>query len=1181
MLINGKDDGGFSHGEGKSAEQVRFFSTEKNADFHQRSVPVVEFGSRHLKRARFLSDSDDPVREALVDRRGLARGDLLEESNGDLGGISESSSGVTNGFRSRSAGMKVAGPIHASDYLQNGVKNKTASEQKSRTHEDEKRGFFKHGNINGDAGCMTHPMEEDADDTTSTSGDEGLFVIQVRSPTSKQLLHSRKHSNDQEELQSCNGQARSKTAELHDSPHSDNDERSDRLVKIQAPSMRSKDVNGLNDDRESDRSRRHRSDAHYMEHADANEYHNNGSIDGSNQLLSGVSRNFIKRDEATDIEGLVIEQVGHSAPQVHEFIPSDMENSAKVIQEASAVGVSDAGREEEAEIRNVYVRKRKQSTPADKATVPSQDHGSSQSEDLVGERVVKHYVRRPHRQTDSHSPADRNKKPSEHAMTSSSNLGGKEPVDSLQVEHHTDTSVTVEAEGNLNVFQRRSKMNHLSQAEHHVGDVSTPIADSAGVESEENLNVFRRRSKMNNVLETEHHTEISARSETEGNLHVFQRRSKIHHTPQAENDADVSMPKADVARVESEGKLNVFHRRSIKNQLPEAEHHTDTSASIEKEVNLNVFQRRSKMNHLSQPGHHVDVSPPKADVARVESEGNLNVFRRRSKTNKLPELEPEVDADVSDRVETEGNLNVFQRRSKINPSPKEPSRNEVVGVQKGVNEKHIPAGYVRADHQPNWLPEGWTLEIREGNTTAKPRDKYYHHNTSGRIFRSKNEVLQFLVDGGVGGSQVVSGGSGMKVQSQNERRPPVPIADAGAPGLNGGAADSSPLLSSGNGIQLANGSPVSTVKSASDQEDKENRGKLIFRLKRKQPDSEGGKGRSKRPMYEVVHGEKASSSMSTPTNQEKLTTGERTGQDVPSTPGSVQMPLQRISSMTESLSPNVVSGSMPVKAQVEKHIPLEKPSFTSPRSLVQVTSSRGVPDSKSLEHSTMSNWGIKYNPLQHPSQHLELLQQEPYTALGIPATARYSGLQQMASYSANHTHVFLDPVDNTLPLSWQYPFTSQASTSVTASLPTLGPFPSTSTPSAPKTFSSTVPTPLFENGPGVPSLNLNATATMFPCSESGVDSRTKDSASNAKLADGGPQVHKALKAPKPLTKSDHTKLFLDLGRRLCLAGIEHKSRVPESIGTLKPPLDPQIPVTNLEGKEQPLRTDPGCSGVGR
>lgn len=278
-------------------------------------------------------------------------------------------------------------------------------------------------------------------------------------------------------------------------------------------------------------------------------------------------------------------------------------------------------------------------------------------------------------------------------------------------------------------------------------------------------------------------------------------------------------------------------------------------------------------------------------------------------------------------------------------------------------------------------------------------------------------------------------------------------------------------------------------------------------------------------MYEVVHVEKASSSStSTPTKQEKKLA---TGQAVPPTPDSLQTHIERIS---ESLSPNVVSGSMSVKkAQVEKHIPLEEPSLVVMPAVVEQQPTALKPG---LENpTTTSNWGIKhFNPLQR--------QQEPYTALGIPATARSSGLQHMASYSANHTHVFLDPVTNTIPLSWQYPFTGHTTTVTTSSVPTLGPFPSVVTPSNPKP--TTVPVLVFEHFP------LNATATIVPCSEPGVDSRKRDSAgNNTKVAEGGPS--KAPSAPKSLTKEENTKLLVGLARRLCLAGLEQTKK---NLGTL-------------------------------
>ena len=787
MLIKGEDAGGLSLEEGKSTEQVRFFSKELcGADFNEGAVTMVEFGSRPVKRARLLSDTNDPVKEVQVssfDNSGLTQGDLLEESNGNVGGmsqtrqgdgpVSESNSVVTNGFRTRNAEMKVVGAIYANEHLQNGVNTKTISKQKPGAE-----------NIHRNAERKTHLMLEDADDTTITSGDEGLFVIQARTPTIKQLRHG-------DELHSCYGEAGSKTAELHDSPHNpdilvhghedgrivgcyphisfevedlqnrkldaeklessvplanvefvaaDNSRHSDdRFVKIKSPNLIGKDVNGIIDDQLDGLPRRRR-DTQYTERADANEHHNNGSIDGSNQMYSGLSRIAIKEVETTDKEGLVTEQVEHSTPQVLEFVSSHMENSAKVIQEASAVGLSDTRLEEEAgvnssEVLNVYVRKRKRSTPADIETtvdsVPLKEYDSSQLEDVEGERVIKHYVRRPHRQVDSHSPADMTQILS---VTTSSSNAGKEAVNSPLAEHHTDVSVRVESEGKINVFQRRSKMNQMSWAESHA-DVSPSKTDVPRVDSEGNLNVFHRRSKMNQLHGAEHHAEISDRVESEGNLNVFQRRSRVNHSTQAEHRADVSTPKADVARVESEseGNLHVFQRRSKKNQLPEAEQHIDTSARVEIEGTSNVFQRRSKMNHMSE--HHGDVFQPK-----VESEGTLNVFQRRTKKNQLPKARHH--ADVCARVETEGKLNVFQRRSKKNLSQKEvgnesekqggkkssrvtqlSSRNGIIGVQNEVTEN--TPGYVRADHQPNWLPEGWTLEIREGKTTAYPRDKVF------------------------------------------------------------------------------------------------------------------------------------------------------------------------------------------------------------------------------------------------------------------------------------------------------------------------------------------------------------------------------------------------------------------------------------------------------------------------
>ncbi|KAJ7521345.1 hypothetical protein O6H91_19G049000 [Diphasiastrum complanatum] len=50
---------------------------------------------------------------------------------------------------------------------------------------------------------------------------------------------------------------------------------------------------------------------------------------------------------------------------------------------------------------------------------------------------------------------------------------------------------------------------------------------------------------------------------------------------------------------------------------------------------------------------------------------------------------------------------------------------------------------------PDWLPDGWTAEIRtrEMGNTAGTKDKYYVDPTTGRRFRSKNEVMEYVETG--------------------------------------------------------------------------------------------------------------------------------------------------------------------------------------------------------------------------------------------------------------------------------------------------------------------------------------------------------------------------------------------------------------------------------------------------
>lgn len=156
MWITDEDEGGFSIEERRPSEsQDGLFSTDVyGADFlHQR---LDERSSRPAKRARLLNTS------------GTDGGQVIRK--GHVGGKTQAEPRITNGHRSRSGeGMKVTA--------------------------HEKRGVLKYGN--------NTMQQQDDDDAVSTSGDESLFVVQVRSPASKQLLHGRKRSIDH------NGRSRS------------------------------------------------------------------------------------------------------------------------------------------------------------------------------------------------------------------------------------------------------------------------------------------------------------------------------------------------------------------------------------------------------------------------------------------------------------------------------------------------------------------------------------------------------------------------------------------------------------------------------------------------------------------------------------------------------------------------------------------------------------------------------------------------------------------------------------------------------------------------------------------------------------------------------------------------------------------------------------------------------------
>ena len=322
-------------------------------------------------------------------------------------------------------------------------------------------------------------------------------------------------------------------------------------------------------------------------------------------------------------------------------------------------------------------------------------------------------------------------------------------------------------------------------------------------------------------------------------------------------------------------------------------------------------------------------------------------------------------------------------------------------------------------------------------------------------------------------------------------------------------------------------------------------------------------------MYEVVHGEKtskASCSTSTLNEQKKVVSGEGTDQEdifgslSMQGQGEKQTPVkkrpvtksatldllmeQSMVSMTKNFSGKPLARSAPSEV-----VSAEQPPFKKPR----------------VENIPRADWSGD-NPLQ-PG----LSQQESFTALGIPATASASGLQHMAPFGANHTHVFMHHTESSIPVSWQYPFSSQpptpVSTPVATPVPNLGPFPSSLHPSVsgpfssafvppvsgphasvqvrtvPGTYSSlgTVPVPSFEHFSN-PFRHLNATSSFYPGTESGVGSRARD-AILTKSVEGPSLPHKTI-AHKSLTKIEYSKLLEGLGRRLCRVGLVQQPRIP-------------------------------------
>lgn len=194
----------------KTAEDFKFYSTQTcSADFQQRSVEVVEFGSRPAKRARLLNDKSNPAKESQACNSfasRLARDSFIEKKVANViqmlqtyqadEPMSDSDSGITNELRARIAGMKVVGCVEASEYDE-----KKGNMKASAAQDDVKTVFIDSEGVERNAASTM--IQQDLGDTASTSSDEGVFVIKMRSPTSKQLLHGPKLGMDQEELHNC------------------------------------------------------------------------------------------------------------------------------------------------------------------------------------------------------------------------------------------------------------------------------------------------------------------------------------------------------------------------------------------------------------------------------------------------------------------------------------------------------------------------------------------------------------------------------------------------------------------------------------------------------------------------------------------------------------------------------------------------------------------------------------------------------------------------------------------------------------------------------------------------------------------------------------------------------------------------------------------------------------------
>jgi hypothetical protein len=256
-------------------------------------------------------------------------------------------------------------------------------------------------------------------------------------------------------------------------------------------------------------------------------------------------------------------------------------------------------------------------------------------------------------------------------------------------------------------------------------------------------------------------------------------------------------------------------------------------------------------------------------------------------------------------------------------------------------------------------------------------------------------------------------------------------------------------------------------------------------------------------MYEIVGRENASSStsMPNPVEQQKIMPNIA-GQENPtsaSTPTQEENATLMKESLDKSLTHDYLSNML--KESIKKST--EEPAFRMTK----------------RQRPLLPKWNAE--------------QSTAWTALGIPATASASGLQQMSQFRPNSLFWQQPSKISTFP-TWQYPLSSH--------MPTVAPTPTRM--AHPGQMSSVPLLPVSASIPAAPNhpttpFSFFPSATVPPsdyCNGSGVGSLKMELA-GAATSDRVSLAHRTM-VLKPLTKVATMKQLEGLGRRICQQGLE-------------------------------------------